>query len=156
MKWISRIILPFKGGVVMGILDTALRLSKQLYSQRRDIQTERLGVDLSKEQVENKEPSFDIQDYQQDQWDKQAKQEGFVIGVSNKLYFLTLFENPKGISSTVYLERIEGEWKMWRETYKQGERHAIGIRNISTGESLTTILKQSKRYMDYLRIKTNK
>lgn len=82
------------------------------------------------------------------QQDKQAKQAGFVIGVPGELYFATL-RRAIGYEMTVYMERQDTSWLVWRETYTKGKPTAT--KDIYKGTSFTTALQKATRYIQAVR-----
>lgn len=82
--------------------------------------------------------------------DQKARAAGFLVGISGELYFATLFERA-GMSTMIFVEHSHHHWMAWRETFKKGQRHAVGIRNIASGYDLDFVLKQAKTYAERFR-----
>ncbi|MDQ0339702.1 hypothetical protein J2S00_002495 [Caldalkalibacillus uzonensis] len=82
------------------------------------------------------------------QQDKQAKQAGFVIGIPGEIYFATV-RRAIGYEMTVYMERQDTSWLVWRETYTKGKPTAS--KDIYKGTSFTTALQKATRYIQAVR-----
>ncbi|MBM7094786.1 hypothetical protein JSY36_03365 [Bacillus sp. H-16] len=82
---------------------------------------------------------------QVEQLDEQAKGAGLMIGIPGELYTATI----SNISS-LYIERINGRWEVWRETHYPGQSEAISRKTIGTGSKLEDVLPKVKRYLDYI------
>jgi hypothetical protein len=79
-----------------------------------------------------------------------ARAAGFLVGISGELYFATLLERSE-ITAMIFIEHSRHQWMAWRETFKKGQRHAIGIRNIASGKDFDYVLKQAKTYAERFR-----
>lgn len=77
--------------------------------------------------------------------DTQAKQVGFMIGISGEVYTRSLSKN-----SIVYIERIGNNWEVWKETYQKNNPRAISVNVICNAATFEYVLLKAKSYFDYI------
>lgn len=81
--------------------------------------------------------------------DTQAKQVGFMIGISGEVYTRSLSKN-----SIVYIEQIESNWEAWRETYQKNNQKAISVKVICNAVTFEYVLLKINSYFDYIERKS--
>ncbi|MEW9110737.1 MAG: hypothetical protein AB2374_15410 [Cytobacillus gottheilii] len=81
--------------------------------------------------------------------DTQAKQVGFMIGISGEVYTRSLSKN-----SIVYIEQIGGNWEAWRETYQKNNQRAISVKVICNAATFEYVLLKANSYFDYIERKS--
>ncbi|WP_257349069.1 hypothetical protein [Pseudalkalibacillus decolorationis] len=74
--------------------------------------------------------------------DNSAKLNGFLIGLSGKLYTKSLNHR-----SNVYIEQIGDKWEAWRESYQKGQR--ISTKSIATG-TFDEVIEKAKSYFEFM------
>lgn len=77
--------------------------------------------------------------------DTQAKQAGFMIGISGEMYTRSLSK-----SSMVYIEQIGSNWEAWRETYRKNIPKAISVKSICKAATFEYVLLMVERYFNIL------
>jgi hypothetical protein len=87
----------------------------------------------------------ELNNYQPERLDSQAKAAGLMIGIPGVLYTLTLSK-----SSDVYIEQVNGKWEAWRETYQPGKRRAVSDKTIVKGQTLDYVWIKVIGYFDYI------
>jgi hypothetical protein len=78
--------------------------------------------------------------------DIQAKQAGFMIGISGEVYTRSLSKN-----SIVYIERIGSNWDAWRETYQKNKESPVSVKVICSGVTFDYVLLKAISYFDYIK-----
>lgn len=77
--------------------------------------------------------------------DEAAKQAGFIVVFEGELYTRTL-----GKKSAVYIEKIDRQWKAWRETHIAERREPISVKEIVADREFDFVLLKIKDYFNYL------
>ncbi|PGR23024.1 hypothetical protein COC52_24840 [Priestia megaterium] len=78
--------------------------------------------------------------------DQQAKEAGFIIGLSGTVYTLSLNKN-----TMVYIEQIRSNWESWQEAYQKGKNPVIKVRVICNGSPFEYVLLKTKSYIDHIK-----
>src|SRR3954471_1505854 len=73
--------------------------------------------------------------------DNQARKEGFIIGLPGQVYFLSINKN-----NILYIEQLNGNWELWRETYQEGGSRSISIKVIYSGSKFENVILKAKSY----------
>lgn len=81
--------------------------------------------------------------------DTQAKQAGFMIGISGEVYTRSLSKN-----SIVFIEQIGSNWEAWRETYQKNNQRAISVKGICNAATFEYVLLKTNSYFDYIERKS--
>lgn len=81
-------------------------------------------------------------------YDKQAKNLGLIIGISEEMYFCSISK-----VSQVYVEYIDNKWVAWRESYVPNTNRRTSYKMIANG-NFELVMARTKNYLGY--IKKNK
>ena len=81
-------------------------------------------------------------------YDKQAKNLGLIIGISEEMYFCSISK-----VSQVYVEYIDNKWVAWRESYVPNTNRRTSYKMIAHG-NFELVMARTKNYLGY--IKKNK
>lgn len=81
-------------------------------------------------------------------YDKQAKNLGLIIGISEEMYFCSISK-----VSQVYVEYIDNKWVAWRESYVPNTNQRSSYKLITQG-NFELVMARAKNYLTY--IKRNK
>ncbi|MBV7509487.1 hypothetical protein KW850_30475 [Bacillus sp. sid0103] len=74
-----------------------------------------------------------------------AKNAGFMTGLTGELYFRT-----SGKNSAVYIERTGNQWEAWRETHIQDKKEPFHFLVIAVSEDFEFVLLKAKNYFEYI------
>lgn len=81
-------------------------------------------------------------------YDKQAKNLGLIIGISEEIYFCSISK-----VSQVYVEHVNNNWVAWRESYVPNTNRRTSYKMIAHG-GFELVMARTKNYLGY--IKKNK
>lgn len=79
-------------------------------------------------------------------FDDRARDIGLMIGVSSELYMWTVSKH-----STLYMEYVNEQWCVWRETYDSKKPSCISYKSVAQGDNFNMILSSANKYMKYVR-----
>lgn len=74
--------------------------------------------------------------------DQRAKEHALVVGLRGTLYFADITD-----FTTVYIERINGEFCCWKETILRGRSKSVKYETILQGGSLDSVLLKLEEYL---------
>lgn len=78
-------------------------------------------------------------------YDTQARKVGLIVGISEEIYFCSLSH-----VSTVYVERIDDHWEVWRENYIPNMNHRKNYKVLASGE-FDYVIARTKNYLKYMK-----
>ncbi|MCM3541745.1 hypothetical protein [Priestia megaterium] len=84
--------------------------------------------------------------------DKLAHSLGFVVGISNELYFATLSKKSAGKVINLFIEKNEDGWEAREETFIKGKRYAVGVREVYSNRQIKIVFKTVRDYLNSINL----
>lgn len=116
-----------------------LELVKEFKSEKTD--------GFNNQNIQSNTQEQDMPNGEDSPLDTLAHSLGFIVGISNELYFATLSKNSAGKVIKLFIEKTKAGWEAREETFIKGKRYAIGVKEIDSNKHIKIVFKT---VMDYL------